>query len=363
MINNREKIVILGPEGTDIRLLVSFLALHLFSWVTLYSISGTFTLSLENPLTRQIAFSFIGVIVFFSISFFSLESIESLTPILFIISIILLIIVLFTEPAFGVRRWFRFGLFDFQPSELAKLTNILMVSYILSNKNLPNYYALIPPIFSVFLIYQQPDLGTVMIILISFFILMYVSGISTSSILISLFSSICTLFVLIEYKLLKTWQIQRITDFFSSAGGGDFSQEQSRLAISSGGFFGRSEQHILDYGDIFVPVKTTDFIFSSFAENFGFFGILLLSFVWIQIFYKSITILNKIQELYSRYLLIGLIGLLIVQIFINLGTVVGTLPVTGLPFPMLSLGGSAMLINAIVFGILNRIFIENRVYI
>ena len=70
MINNRQKIVILGPEGTDIRLLVSFLVLNLFSWVTLYSISGTFTLSLENPLTRQIAFSFIGVVVFFSISFY-----------------------------------------------------------------------------------------------------------------------------------------------------------------------------------------------------------------------------------------------------------------------------------------------------
>ena len=84
MVSNREKIVILGPEGTDIRLLVSFLVLHLFSWVTLYSISGTFTLSLENPLTRQIAFSFIGIIVFFSISFFSLESIESLTPLIFI---------------------------------------------------------------------------------------------------------------------------------------------------------------------------------------------------------------------------------------------------------------------------------------
>lgn len=363
MISTREKIVIIGPEGTDIRLLVSFLLLQLFSWVTLYTISGTFTLSLDNPLSRQITFSFLGVLVFFTISFFSIESIRSLTPILFIVSISLLVIVLFTEPAFGVRRWFRFGLFDFQPSELAKLTNILMVSYILSNKNLANYFAFIPPLISILFIYQQPDLGTVIIILLSYFILMYLSGISTPSIFVSLFSGICTLFILIEYKLLKSWQIQRLTNFFSGEIRGDFSQEQSRLAISSGGLFGRTEKHISDYGEIFVPVKTTDFIFSSLAENFGFIGVFLLFLIWVQIFWRCVALLNKIDDQYGRFLLSGLMGLLIVQIIINLGTVIGYLPVTGLPFPLLSLGGSSMLINAVVFGILNRVFIENRVYI
>ena len=85
--------------------------------------------------------------------------------------------------------------------------------------------------------------------------------------------------------------------------------------------------------------------------------------IWIQIFYKSAKIAQSLEELYSKYLLVGLISLLIVQLFINLGTVMGFLPVTGLPFPMLSLGGSSIVMNSAVFGILNRIFIENRIYI
>jgi len=363
MIGNRQKIVIIGPEGTDINLLISFLLLNLLSWVTLYNISGTFTTDLDNPLTRQIVFSFIGILVFFIISYFSIESINSLTPFIFIICIGLLSVVLLTEPSFGVRRWFRFGVIDFQPSELAKVSNVLMVCYILSRENLSRYYSLIPPILSVILIYRQPDFGTVLIILTSYFILMYISGISTPIIFTAIFSGVCTLFLLIEYNLLKSWQIDRITQFFSQESLGDFSQQQSRLAISSGGLIGRAEEHLINYGEIFVPVKTTDFIFSSFAENFGFIGVVILFMIWIQIFYRSAKIVQSIEEVYSKFLLVGLVSLLIVQLFINLGTVIGYLPVTGLPFPMLSLGGSSIAMNAVVFGILNRIFIENRVYI
>ena len=363
MIGNRQKIVILGPEGTDINLLISFLLLNLLSWITLYNIAGTFTLDLDNPLTRQIVFSFIGLLVFFSISYFSLESINSLTPFVFTFCILLLTAVLFTDPSFGVRRWFRFGVIDFQPSELAKVSNILMVSYILSRENLPKYYTLIPPILSVILIYRQPDFGTVLIILMSYFILMFVSGISISTIFTALFSGVCTLFLLLEYNLLKSWQIDRITKFFSQETLGDFSQQQSRLAISSGGLIGRTEEHFNNYGEIFVPVKTTDFIFSSFAEHFGFVGVAILFLIWIQIFYRSTKVVHSTEETFSKFLLVGLIGLLIVQLFTNIGTVIGYLPVTGLPFPLLSLGGSSIVMNAVVFGILNRIFIENRIYI
>ena len=363
MINNKQKIVILGPEGTDINLLISFLILNLFSWITLYNISGIFTLDLTNPLTRQIVFSFVGILVFFSISYFSIESIKSLTPIIFVLSILLLIAVLFTEPSFGVKRWFRFGLIDFQPSELAKVANILMVSFILSREDISNYFSFIPPLISVLLIYRQPDFGTVFILILCYFVMMYVSGISVPIILTALFSGISAIFILIEFNLLKSWQINRLTNFFSQPGSGDFSQQQSRLAISSGSLFGRSDEHLINYGEIFVPVKTTDFIFSSFAENFGFLGVIILFSVWMQIFYKSVKAVQTIDTEYGKYLLIGLMTLLIVQLYINLGTVTGYLPVTGLPFPMLSLGGSSIAMNAIVFGILNRIFIENRVYI
>ena len=148
-------------------------------------------------------------------------------------------------------------------------------------------------------------------------------------------------------------------DFFS---GEDFSQKQSRLSISSGGLFGTyfSESQI---SEVFVPVQTTDFIFSLFSRNFGFFGGLLLVSLWIVFFFRVNRIIKRTEIEFEKYLLSGLLILLGAQIFINLFTILGFIPLTGIPFPLLSLGGSSIFSTAIIFGLINRVFIENNIVV
>jgi len=167
------------------------------------------------------------------------------------------------------------------------------------------------------------------------------------------------LFVLLELNLLGDYQVSRITEFFT---GEDFSQQQSRLSISSGGLLGTYFTNS-QLTEVFVPVQTTDFIFSLFSRNFGFFGSVVLLSLWLLFFYRVNRIINKTEINFEKYLLAGLLLLLGVQIFINLLTILGFIPLTGIPFPLLSLGGSSVFSTSIIFGIINRVFIENNIVI
>ena len=115
--------------------------------------------------------------------------------------------------------------------------------------------------------------------------------------------------------------------------------------------------------DVFVPVQTTDFIFSLYSRNFGFFGGLILLSLWILFFFRVNRIIKLSQIEFEKYLLSGLLILLGVQIFINLLTILGFIPLTGIPFPLLSLGGSSIFSTAIIFGLINRVFIENNIVV
>jgi rod shape determining protein RodA len=161
-------------------------------------------------------------------------------------------------------------------------------------------------------------------------------------------------------NIVTQYQIDRINEFFSTDL--DFSQAQSRLLISSGGLFGQyfSAENIQK---VFVPVETTDFIFAAFAYNFGFFGILFLLGLWGLLISRLRRILIVSNSDFDKFVIAGFIALLSFQIFINISTVVGIIPVTGLPFPLLSLGGSSMVSISVIFGITNRIFIENNITI
>ena len=198
-----------------------------------------------------------------------------------------------------------------------------------------------------------------MLLLIVTSLMFFVSNIKLRIAVSGLLVFFPSFFILLEFNLLGDYQISRITDFFS---GEDFSQRQSRLSISSGGLFGTyfSESQI---SEVFVPVQTTDFIFSLFSRNFGFFGGLLLVSLWIVFFFRVNRIIKLTQIEFEKYLLSGLLILLGAQIFINLFTILGFIPLTGIPFPLLSLGGSSIFSTAIIFGLINRVFIENNIVV
>ena len=360
MINR--KITILGPEGTNLYILLQFMLFSVISWFTLFSSIESIEFTTNNILTRQIVFSLVGLIVFFLTTYLSIENLYNLINSLYFLSISVLLGLLFTTPILGVRRWYDLeplGLPIFiQPSEFSKIILVLFIAKMLSQKA-NKLLAISGVLISLFLIFIQPDLGTTILLLIVTSLMFFVSDIKLRSAVLGLLVLFLSFFILLEFNFFGDYQISRITDFFS---GDDFSQNQSRLSISSGGLFGTyfTESKIIE---VFVPVQTTDFIFSLYSRNFGFFGGLLLITLWIVFFFRVNRIIKRTQIEFEKYLLSGLLILLGVQILINLFTILGFIPLTGIPFPLLSLGGSSIFSTAIIFGLINRVFIENNIVV
>ena len=360
MINR--KITLLGPEGTNLYILLQFIVFSIISWFTLFTSVELIEFETSNILSRQIFFSLIGLAVFFLTTYLSIEKLYNLINPLFVLSISVLIGLLFTAPILGVRRWYDLepiGLPIFiQPSEFSKIILVLFLAKILSS-DMRKSVALIGILLCLFLIFIQPDLGTTLLLLIVSVLMFFLSDIKLRTSVLGLFIIFSFFFILLELNFLGDYQVSRITDFFS---GEDFSQQQSRLSISSGGlmgsYFTNSQQT-----EVFVPVQTTDFIFSLFSKNFGFFGSVVLISLWLLFFYRVNRSINKTDIVFEKYLLAGLLILLGVQIFINLLTILGFIPLTGIPFPLLSLGGSSVFSSAIIFGLINRVFIENNIVV
>ncbi len=354
------KITLLGPEGTNISIFFLFLVFNFISWFTLFTLSSDINLDFSNILIRQIIFSLISIGVFFLLTYISIENILRFTDSFFLLIVIALSLLLTTTPRLGVRRWFDLGPIDLQPSEFAKVILILFFAKYMSEKKF-KLFAVVGLILLVMLIIIQPDLGTGLIISFVIVSMLFVSNIRFRYFVLIFLILLLSFFIFLEFGIINENQLDRINNFFQEDEV-DFQQSQSRLSISSGSFFGQYFQEN-QVNKIFVPVETTDFIFSAYAYNFGFIGVFLLLFLWFIFFMRLTLILNVSSSEFDKYVITGFIILLAIQIIINISTVIGLLPNTGLPFPLLSLGGSSMVSIALIFGITNRIFIENNLVI
>ena len=353
------KITLLGPEGTNVSIFFLFLIFNVISWFTLFVLTEGIELNFNNILIRQIVFTLLSVGVFFLLTYISIENLRKYTDSFFIIIVILLAALLMTTPLAGVRRWFDLGPIDFQPSEFAKVIVVLFIAnFFIQRKSkypLFLYLGLI-----LMLILQQPDLGTSIIIGFVIFSMIFVSEIKIRNFVLIVLLVILAFFLFLEAGLINENQLDRINSFFSVDE--DFQQSQSKLLISSGSLFGQYFE-LEKVSKIFVPVETTDFIFAAYAYNFGFIGVLLILFLWFVFFFRLTQILSISNSDFDKFVITGFITLLAFQIIVNISTITGLLPLTGLPFPLLSLGGSSMVSTAVIFGITNRIFIENNLVI
>ena len=353
------KITLLGPEGTNLSIFFLFLVFNFISWFTLFVLSEGIELNFNNILIRQIVFSLISFSVFFLITYISIENIRQYIDSLFVIITILLAVLLRTTPKAGVRRWFDLGPIDFQPSEFAKVITVLFIANYLTKRK--SRYPLILFLgFILILILMQPDLGTSIIIGFVIFTMIFVSEIKIRYLVLIALLVVTFFFVFLESGLINENQLNRINDFFST--NDDFQQSQSKLLISSGSLFGQYfELNKLE--KVFVPVETTDFIFAAYSYNFGFIGVVFILTMWLLFFFRLSQIINISNSDFEKFVITGFVTLLAFQIIVNISTITGLLPLTGLPFPLLSLGGSSMVSTAIIFGITNRIFIENNLVI
>ena len=236
MINRR--ITILGPEGTNVYVIFQYLIFCVISWFTLFNITNEIGLDIQNVLVRQITFTLLGLTVFFLFTYVSISNIFALSNVLMISSTILLIGVLFTAESLGARRRYDLGVFDFQPSEFTKIAFVIFLAAVISQKR-NNLLALALIFSNVLLVYSQPDLGTTIILLSVVLGMYFISDVKVKTLFAFLITMFLSFFILLELDLVSSFQVQRITDFYS-AEIQDFSQKQSRLQISLGGFLGDS---------------------------------------------------------------------------------------------------------------------------
>ncbi|MBR1817927.1 MAG: putative lipid II flippase FtsW [Bacilli bacterium] len=261
----------------------------------------------------------------------------------------------------GSRSWFGIGGFGIQPSEFSKVALIIFVSKYLANnqRELKSIKKGVFPIFLVilaffFLILLEPDFGSAMVIVLTLISLIFISGVKLSFFIRLGILGIIGITILI---LIAPYRLERILSFlnpWSDPLGSGFQIIQSLYAIGPGGLLGQGFLNSRQK-NFYLPEPQTDFIFSIISEEFGFLGVLLISSLFFFVFYRSIKIALKQENLFLKYVAFGLSIGIIIQALLNLRVVTGLIPVTGVTLPFFSYGGSSLLITMISMGIILNI--------
>ncbi len=284
------------------------------------------------------------------------------TPWLYGAGVLLLVAVLVAgDVGKGAQRWLDLGLVRFQPSEMMKLAVPMMVAWYLADKRLPPTGArllvagaiiLVP----VLLIARQPDLGTSLLIASSGFFVLFLAGLSWR--LLGGLALFAAAGAPILWHFMHDYQRQRVVTFLNPEQdplGAGYHIIQSKIAIGSGGVFGKGWLNGTQAHLEFLPERSTDFIFAVLGEEFGLAGILLLLMLYTFIIMRSLFIATQAQDTYSRLLAGSLAMTFFIYIIVNTGMVTGLLPVVGLPLPLISYGGTSMVTLMAGFGILMSI--------
>ncbi len=381
-------------------LLVIPLALVFISSILIKSVQREF---LQSDFLNHLFTGLLGYFLAILISYIPLERIRRyLIPFYFCSLIFLLLIYFFGTSIYGAQRWLNIGIFSFQPSEIAKLSTILVLALALERKSISSIKDLLLPFMIVIipwlLIFFQPDLGTSLVLIVLTFVMLYWSQMPIEWIMIlplciftsilflvspnflifwipflsylayrfskkKIISSFLTLSLhLLVIKLtpiiwefgLKDYQKDRLILFLDPGRdplGGGYHLLQSKIAIGSGGFFGTG----LLNGKLttlqFIPEQHTDFIFSALGEELGFLGCILVLFMFFILISQLINVSKNARTNFEALIVIGIASTFLFQIIINLFMTIGLGPVTGIPLPFMSYGRTSLLVNFICIGL------------
>jgi len=335
-------------------LLYGLLALGIIGLGILYSASNQ-NLSLFWHQVINFGFAFVVMCAFAQIP---VNRYQFLAPWVFGLTLLMLLAVMGAGVVGkGAQRWLGFGWLRFQPSEIMKLAMPMMLAWYLRDKVFPLhikdlFFSCIIIILPVLMIAKQPDLGTALLVATTGFFVLLLAGI-TWQIMVSGISLVMVVLP-IAWRFMHSYQKMRLFTFWSPESdplGSGYNIIQSKIAIGSGGWFGKgwlqsSQAHLQ-----FLPERSTDFIFAVYAEEFGFIGCFLLFLIFGYIIGRSLYISTNAQDTFSR-LFVGSISLsFFTYFFVNIGMVAGVLPVVGVPLPLVSYGGSSLIAIMAGFGI------------
>lgn len=342
----------------DFPLLLGLVFLILYGLIILYS-AGNQNFQLIGHQIASMGFAFGIMLIFAQIT---PHQYRALAPWIFAFTLIMLIVVMATGViSKGAQRWLDLGLFKFQPSEMMKIAMPMMLAWFLKDQNLPPNYKTIAISFvilmiPVLMIAKQPDLGTAIIITATGIFVLLLAGISWRLVGGSVIS--LAIILPIIWHFLHDYQKNRILTFLNPEKdplGTGYHIIQSKIAIGSGGFFGKGWLEGTQTHLQFLPEHSTDFIFAVCGEELGFIGCLLLISIFAYIVGRGLYISRNAQDTFSRLLAGSLSLTFFLSFFVNVGMVIGILPVVGLPLPLISYGGSSLVTLMAGFGIIMSI--------
>ncbi|MDD2391367.1 MAG: putative lipid II flippase FtsW [Bacilli bacterium] len=348
-------------NSVELLLVISVVALTIIGLIMIYSSSNVWALYKFNDsfkyLKNQGLFFILSLFLMYLVSKIDYYNyLKNSNKIFFVILILLILVII---PGIGTMRngsrsWFGIGSFGIQPSEFAKLGLIIFSSKYLSKNRKSFIPVLVIAIIFFGLIMLQPDFGTGIVLMMIIVALLFVSGVDVNFFVRIGFLGLIGITGLI---LVAPYRLQRISSFINPWNdplGSGFQIIQSLYAIGPGGLFGfglgnSRQKHF------YLPEPQTDFIFSIICEELGFFGVLLVVFLFILIISTGFKIASKCEDLFGKFLAFGITFWIAFQTVLNLMVVVGLIPVTGVTLPFLSYGGSSLLILYIAIGIVLNI--------
>jgi len=347
----------------DIPLFIGLVLACSISFLILYSASGQNIAVLIKQATRiGLAFFIMIVLAHVNPQQFHRHSAK-----LYVFGVTLLVAVLaFGHVGMGAQRWLDLGFFKFQPSEMIKITTPMMIAWFLSGYTLPPkvkqlFIAAVLIIIPTVLIAKQPDLGTSLLVASSGAAVIFFAGLSWY--FMGAIAVVLAGLTPVLWHFMRDYQKGRVLTFLNPEAdpmGKGYHIIQSKIAIGSGGVHGKgwlgSTQSKLD----FLPESSTDFIFAVFAEEFGLSGCLGILILYLLIISRCLYIAVQAQDTYSRLLAGSITFTFFVYVFVNIGMVIGILPVVGVPLPLISYGGTSMVTLMAGFGILMSIHTHRK---
>ncbi len=364
MTESQQKGSLWAKLHIDIPLLLIVLALLAYSAFVMWSASGQDEAMMERKVVQIVA----GLVVMPLMAQIPPRVYEHWAPYLYVVCVLLLILVdLHGDTSKGAQRWLDLGIIRFQPSEIAKIAVPLMVARFMNRDVCPpslknTGIALLLIVLPTLLVAAQPDLGTSILVASSGLFVLFLAGMSwrliaIAALLLAAFIPILWFFLMHDYQQAR---VMMLLDPESDPLGAGYHIIQSKIAIGSGGMSGKGWLHGTQSQLEFLPERHTDFIFAVLAEELGMVGILVLLALYLCLIMRGLVIAAHAQTTFGRIMVGALMLILFVYVFVNIGMVSGILPVVGVPLPLVSYGGSALIVLMAGFGIVMSIHTHRK---
>lgn len=347
-----------------------------FDWVVMASAIAIFVLGLLflfsstylnkiDYVARQLAWFLIGILIFIYIVRVDYRKIVGVASIFYFLTVFLLVVVLiFGSRRLGAQRWLTIGFLNVQPSEFGKLAiTLALVQYLSTHRDTKALKNIFVPFAIIglpfFLILQEPDLGTALMLAPVLFILLFAWGLSLRRLFLIILCGAAL--SPIGWLLLKDYQKDRLMVFMNPGIdplGAGYTVIQSRIAVGSGGVFGKGWLSGTQNQLNFLSERHTDFIFSVAGEEWGFLGCLILILLYYTVIKRAIGIAERTSDPCGKLLSVGLATMIGIQVIVNMSMTMGFMPVVGLPLPLVSYGGSSLLVTMMALGLLESVSIH-----